>query len=286
MARLLQRSWDSRWATGEESDSPPWFHTGAAWLAALLLAGWPHLEYIAVRAVDGSDDPWGLLALITAFIFIPWEVVSKPVPSALRWGMTLIVLPLLVVAPYWYFDHALLRAACWVVAVGGLLTRVGAPPAVAGLLLMSLPVMASLDFYAGYPLRWLVSHSNALLLSTMGLTVEAKGVVLHWGDREVIVDAPCSGLRMLWFGGYLTFFTGALYRLRWGAMLLLAAFGFILVVVGNGLRSLVLFFPESGISGMVHFPDWAHAVVGLVIFAAIALGLIQIAGKLQKAGRS
>lgn len=282
MARLLQRSSETRWATGEEPDSPPWFHTGAAWLAGLLVAGWPHLQYIAARAVDGSDDPWGLLAFITALLFIPSTVFSEPLSSPFRRVMVILVLPLLVILPAWVVDSALLRSGGWVLAVGCLLIRSGAPPAVAGLLLMSLPVMASLDFYAGYPLRWLVSHSNALLLGILGLPVEASGVVLNWDGREVIVDAPCSGLRMLWFGGYLTLVAGALYRLRWAAMLILGLCGLMLVLVGNGLRSFILFFPESGI---VHFPGAAHAGIGLVIFAGIALALIQIAGKFPQGGR-
>jgi exosortase/archaeosortase family protein len=256
---------------------PPWFTTYRAWLGALLLAGWPHLAYMTSRMTDGSDDPWGLVALATALVFLPWKKLGETVPVHFAWFFSACLLPLLCIASFFWLDAPLLRAAAWVLALSALLLRAGSPPAVAGLLLMSLPLMASLDFYAGYPLRWLVSHSNAILLNLIGLGVEAKGVVLQWGEKEVIVDAPCSGLRMLWFGGYLTFTVGALYRLTWRRMCFLAVFGLVLVVLANGGRSFLLFFPESE---MIQMPEWVHGGLGLVIFALVAAILAQAAQRL------
>jgi exosortase/archaeosortase family protein len=277
MARLLERSWNTRWAVGEEQRSSPWLTTYTTWLGALLIAGWAHLMYISSRMTDGSDDPWGLVALVTALVFLPWKKAGETVPTCFAWCFSGSILPLLFVASVFWLDAPLLRAAAWVLALSVLLLRAGSPPAVAGLLLMSLPLMASLDFYLGYPLRCLVSHSNAFLLNLIGLGVEAQGVVLQWGEKEVVVDAPCSGLRMLWFGGYLTFTVGALYRLHWGPMCFLAALGLVLVIIANGGRSFLLFFPESG---MIHMPEWVHGGLGLVIFAVVVAILAQAAQRL------
>jgi hypothetical protein len=85
MARLLERSWNTRWAAGEEQRSSPWLTTYATWLGALLIAGWSHLMYISSRMTDGSDDPWGLVALVTALVFLPWKKAGETVPTCFAW---------------------------------------------------------------------------------------------------------------------------------------------------------------------------------------------------------
>jgi hypothetical protein len=55
------RGWQARW---HRLRGAPAF-TAAAPLALLLAALWPHLAWIARRLTDGSDEPWGILALAT-----------------------------------------------------------------------------------------------------------------------------------------------------------------------------------------------------------------------------
>ncbi|WP_034923523.1 archaeosortase/exosortase family protein, partial [Candidatus Accumulibacter vicinus] len=61
----------------------------------------------------------------------------------------------------------------------------------------------SLQFYGGYPLRVLAGSLAVALLQLNGLAVERAGAVLLWDGRQIAIDAPCSGLRMLWAGAYL-----------------------------------------------------------------------------------
>ena len=55
----------------------PLHHAGLApvWLplALLLLALWPHWRWMAARMVDGSDEPWGAVALVTALVLVARE---------------------------------------------------------------------------------------------------------------------------------------------------------------------------------------------------------------------
>ena len=46
--------------------------------------------------------------------------------------------------------------------------------------MLSLPVLATLQFYAGYPMRDVVAHGAAFLLGWTGAQVEAVGASLTW----------------------------------------------------------------------------------------------------------
>ena len=63
----------------------------------------------------------------------------------------------------------LAAAAIAMLAVGTVLVHALRRPATAlvVLLLLALPIIASLQFYLGYPLRLLVAHASALLLSIL-----------------------------------------------------------------------------------------------------------------------
>jgi hypothetical protein len=49
-------------------------------LAALLAALWPHWIYMTRRTFDGSDEPWGVLALVTVFVLLTRERRGLAVP--------------------------------------------------------------------------------------------------------------------------------------------------------------------------------------------------------------
>jgi len=58
-------------ATAATSPAPPLRLSRTLWLTgALLLALWPHWIYIARRLVDGSDEPWGILAWFTVLALL------------------------------------------------------------------------------------------------------------------------------------------------------------------------------------------------------------------------
>ena len=118
------------------------------------------------------------------------------------------------------------------------------PPGVAtapvlGLSLLSLPLLASLQFYAGYPLRVVTAEASRWLLAA-GFSAQRSGASLLVNGQLVIVDAPCSGVQMLWLG-YFTACVVALHggRRDSGFLARLPAVS-LLVLAGNVLRNTVL----------------------------------------------
>jgi exosortase/archaeosortase family protein len=245
--------------------------------AALLAACWPVGRWYARRLADGGDDAWGLLALATLAIIMgvkhprgggrEEERPEGTVPGG-------VVALLAVYAVAFVFVPPLVRAGIAVAALGCLLhvRRWGGPlPAGGwGLLLLGLPLLASLQYYLGYPLRVLAARLTVPLLGLFGVPVAALGTGLLWRGELVLVDAPCSGLRMLWAGVYLVLALAAWFGLSWRRTAAAALGGITVVVAGNGVRSAALFVKETGLAPL---PDWAHAGIGLLVFAACAAAL-------------
>lgn len=109
----------------------------------------------------------------------------------------------------------------------------------AGLSVLALPLLSSLQFYAGYPLRVVTAEASRWLLAP-GFEVAREGATLMVDGRLVIVDAPCSGVQMVWLG-YFTACAVALWARRGDHAFLrrLPAVG-LLVLAGNIVRNSVL----------------------------------------------
>jgi exosortase/archaeosortase family protein len=237
----------------------------AALVLLTCLALHPVFHWTVLRALDGSDEPWNLLALGFAPLWI-WRERS-PAPQHVS-----LALPLVLVAAYaasfaWLspLPRGMLAMAALTAVISPLYLRRRFDVGLSLVLLLSLPLMASLEFYAGYPLRRLVSEGAALLLRPSGLAVVVDGVALRLGEQAVYVDAPCSGIKMLWVGGFATGVLALVRRLRARQALLAAAGAAALLVLANVLRAAALFHAELG---LVTLPPWGHAGVGLVMFAA------------------
>jgi exosortase/archaeosortase family protein len=238
----------------------------SAWLlGALLAALWPHWIYVARRMVDGSDEPWGALALATVVVLLAAERrLAEPTRAALVASAVLAVLA--AIASLALPDLA--AAAIAMLALGAYLVHAlrdrPATPLIA-LLVLSLPIIASLQFYLGFPLRVLAAHASALLLSIGGLDAQAAGASIVADGRLVLVDAPCAGIGMLWVGSYVA----ALFSYLNHAGLLRAtvngAVAGALVLAANIARNALLFFPEAG---LVDWPTWSHEAIGLSAFGA------------------
>ncbi|HEU0204028.1 MAG TPA: archaeosortase/exosortase family protein [Burkholderiaceae bacterium] len=247
--------------------------TRHAWtlLAVLLGALWPHWLWMARRMTDGSDEPWGVLALVTVLVLLVRErrELVLPTRSALVASCTLAGLAAVAIA--WL--PAILAAA---IAMGALAVflqaarplRPRAP--LLTLLLLALPIIASLQFYLGYPLRVATAHAAAPLLNFFGLGVTAAGAAFEWRGTTVLVDPPCAGIGMLWVGAYTAALLSYLGHAGAGRTLVNGAFAAAVVFAANVLRNAVLFVTEAGI---VQWPAWTHAAIGL---AAFALALVPI----------
>jgi len=133
------------------------------------------------------------------------------------------------------------------------------------LVLFSLPVMPSVQYVFGYPLRVAVAKLASLWL---GGEIRAVGTGLSDGVRTVFVDAPCSGLRMLSIGLILASASAVAVQLRpWRTCLLLVA-AVCSTLLGNACRAVALFVLEVRAPGGI-----PHSVVGLVLFSFCA-GLV------------
>lgn len=251
----------------------------AAALAALLLAGWPVLRWYALRLGDGSDEPWGLAALALALLFTPWRTLREPLPASRRaWLCGL--LGAWCLAFGWL--PPLGRALLLVTLLGTAAARRGFPAAWWGLLVLSLPVVSTLQFYLGYPLRWLTTQLSVPLIALGGHTARAEGTTLHWAGERVIVDAPCSGIQMLWTGLLIAAALACWHRLDLRGTFALARIAALAVFVANTLRATALFFTETGLWPA---PGWSHEGIGVLLFALAALAVTLAAERLSRHAR-
>jgi exosortase/archaeosortase family protein len=253
----------------------------AGWLALQFAALAPTWAWMVRRLRDGSDDPLGPLAL-AALAALAWhcrrELRAAPqlgwlalagagtvLATLLRTGLgALPALPPLAAGLV-----AVLALACGLLAF--LPRRVAALP-VAGLAVLALPLLSSLQFYAGYPLRVVTAEASRWLLAP-GFSVAREGASLVVDGRLVIVDAPCSGVQMVWLG-YFTACAVALWARRSdrGFLRRLPMVG-LLVLGGNILRNSVLIAFE----GAGHpLAPWAHNLLGLVVLAAVCGGIARL----------
>jgi exosortase/archaeosortase family protein len=248
--------------------------------AGVLLAGWPVLRWFAARLGDGGDERFGLVALTLALVLTPRAMWRERVASwRLLAAGALVLLPALPFAGLPFAGLPMLaRALLMVSALALLFCRGAGAPGRAGLLALALPVTATLQFFAGYPLRVLTAELGRPLLTLFGVATERAGVALTWSGGMVVVDAPCSGVHMLWTGGVLVCAIAAWLRLGAWRTFALGAAGLIAILPGNAVRAAVLFFIESG---LWNAPEWAHEGVGLTVFAALAAGVLWLGLRLK-----
>lgn len=248
------------------------------WLALLALALWPTWWWMGQRMVDGSDDPLGLLAL-AAIGGLLWQH-RRQLRAAPRLGFQAAALTgaVLTTALHQQLPDLVVALIGLLSIAAGLIAflpaRVATAP-VLGLSVLSLPLLASLQFYAGFPLRVVTAELSRWLLS-IAHTVERTGSSLVVNGQLVIVDAPCSGVQMAWLG-YFTACVVALatHKTNRTFLLRLPVVG-ALVLLGNVLRNTVLVALQA--SGTT-LPGWGHDAVGLLVLAAVCGGIAWAMGR-------
>lgn len=253
--------------------------------APLLLqavAFWPVWRWYAVRVTDSSDDAWGWVALVTAAVMlVRFKTESNQPPN--------LILPALLTLAYaasFPFVTPLPRALLAMAAIGATLSvycfRSKFQLSFCGLLLLSLPLMASLQFYLGYPLRSAVAAMAAPMLQLGGLAVIREGTSLNWGGRLISVDAPCSGVKMLWTGMFLCFALACWFRLSWQRTIAAGALSFFAIILGNTLRAVALFYLEADVIKLPgRFSDAAHSATGVMMFLLTAIAIAGLVTRLN-----
>lgn len=247
--------------------------TRAAAVLAVLLAGWPVLRWFFLRLGDGSDEPHGIVALAAALVFAPWVAWREPL-SPRRHALLAALLALHCLA--FPFAPPLARALLFVALIAVAAAPLRFAFAWSALIALSLPIVASLQFYLGYPLRALTAWLCTPLLALGGLDVHAAGTTLTWAGERVIVDTPCSGLRMLWTGLLLAAVLACHHRLDTRAALALFRLTGLVVFVANVLRATALFCLETNLWPN---PAWAHETAGLILFALAAALVLFLADR-------
>jgi exosortase/archaeosortase family protein len=148
----------------------------------------------------------------------------------------------------------------------------------AGLLVLALPVISSLQFYAGFPLRVLTAEASKILLKALGFAAERAGSAMIVDGKLIIVDAPCSGVQMAWLAYFTACTVAVLCRLQTRALLLRLPFVGLLVLAGNVLRNTILVIFEVQTDT---WPAWSHDAVGLAVLALVCsvIGLLIAQGR-------
>jgi len=249
-------------------------------LAALCLAFWPVLLWFATGTLDGSNDNAGLLAVAAAAGITmrapQQETLSRP-----------LLLPCACLAVY------LAATACQVPAPARSLILALAVTALASsmrlgkrfdlamfaLCILALPFAATLQFYLGYPLRVIAGDLSAFLLRMNGIAVAREGAMLAWQGQLVSIDAPCSGVKMLWAGLLLASASAGAIRLPSLRTAIALSLAVATVVTANAIRATALFYMESGI---LHLPAPAHEAIGIVSFAAAGAGILLTTHRLAR----
>jgi exosortase/archaeosortase family protein len=229
---------------------------------------------------DSTDSIWALVALTT--VVVPLFVKKATVEQT----RNVMVVPLGFVFLYAVSYHLfppLARATIAVTAIGVTISWLRFKrvfhPGVLGLVYLSLPVIPSLQFYGGYPLRVFVASVTAPILRLGGFAVVREGTCLNWAGQLVWIDAPCSGVRMLWVGLYLVFTLVSLYEARLFRTLLLLGAAFVLILAGNIFRAVALFYLEAQVFPTV---KWGHEFVGFMAFVSVAIGILAAFNLMRK----
>lgn len=238
-----------------------------------VAAFWPVWPWLLARGLDPSDEGQGWLALAALALAATRAPTSPDREPDLRPAAALTLAYALAHPFAPPLARALLASLALAAALLGL--RPGLAPRLAALTLaaLALPILPSLQFFLGYPLRVASGELAALALRATGLTVRREGTLLAWKERLVMIDAPCSGASMLWGALFLAAalaLAGALRESR-AALLLGVAVG--ATVAANGLRAALAFLVEAPV---LPAPPGAHDALGPAVFGCLALVLVLV----------
>ena len=245
-----------------------------------VVAFWDVWRWYVSRAVYSWDQPWGLLAFVAAFVFL--LASKKPLPRQ----EPSLLLPAVLIGVYvgTYFllpplGHAIVAFTALATTVSSLRFGRSFHPGLFGLFYLSLPALPTLQFFGGYPLRVVVAELTAPILRIGGFAVVPEGTCLNWAGQLIWIDAPCSGIKMLWVGMFLTFVLVCLYELPILKSALLVLLAFAVIIGANVFRAVALFYIEAGVFEM---PSWGHEYAGVISFVLEAAGIVSILLLLQR----
>lgn len=246
-------------------------------IIGFAIAFWSVGQWWFSRTIDGSDAPWGVLALLLLA-----ATSQKSVEVDERRDLAVPFFVFLYALSFPFLPN-LLRGSIACLAVGVWISeRRGVGRFHFGtwaLVGMVLPWLASLNFFLNYPLRVVTTFLSVRFLRLSGLPIYADGFALNWGPVSVWVDAPCAGVRMLWVGVFLASALAYIFRLKNWATIALLGIGLVATVLGNVARASAVFYLEAG---LIDAPDWFHPVSGVVAFSVVTIAVCAAAFWLRR----
>jgi exosortase/archaeosortase family protein len=249
----------------------------------VTLATWDAWRWYAGRVWDAPEEA-ASLALTVAFLAV-LGLARRPAPNAAPPPSPLIGVAILLIA--YALSYALLppiaRAAIAIAATLFCLHvaafRERPPVAFWGLVALALPVLPSLQFVLGYPMRIVCAALSVGLLQLHGLALERQGTFMVWRGEMIQFDAPCSGVNMLWAGLLLTLMGCVLFRFGALRVTIALALSFVLAIASNVLRAASLFYVEAGL--VPQAPAWWHEAIGIAAFALSAIATLWFLTRLR-----
>jgi exosortase/archaeosortase family protein len=253
-------------------------------LAAILVgaATWKSWLWYLER-VGSSPEEATALALTVVFLAVlglahrHQDASTRVLPL---WTVTLV---LMVYAGSHFVLPPIARAAIAIAATlfafHVAIFREKPPVAFWGLVALALPVLPSLQFVLGYPLRVVSAAVTVAMLQSHGFMVERQGTFLAWRDEVIQFDAACSGVNMLWAGLMLSLMGCVLFRLRAMQVMAAVVLSVVVVVAANVLRTSSLFYLEAGF--IPRAAGWWHEAIGIAAFVLSAAMILWLLRRLR-----
>lgn len=247
---------------------------------------WPVWQWLWQRLFDKSDEPLGFLALVSFVVL--WsargrkgqssasDVQAAPTQAMIllmaAYGLSTLIAP-----------RAVQTLLC-LITVGLTINSMSRSKLLAGdwmLLTLSVPIVSTLNFYLGYPLRVAAAAIAAPLLNIASVPASVQGTSIFWKGQYVEVDAPCSGIKMLWMAEFLAAAFSSYFSLSARQTVLMSILAAAAAVIANVLRVTSLFYVESEIvkvPSSLH--EFVHQGIGVVSFAVLGAIILMVSLKL------
>lgn len=245
-----------------------------------ILAYWQAFHWYIKRVEFAPEEAASLLIIIGLLVFLAFEQLEKT-KQHYHFSLWPLIIILIIYIALYPLLPSLFKAGLAIISL--LLTlylfTFGNNPPLAfwGMILLSLPVVPSLQFILGYPARLISASLTVPILQINGFAVSQQGTYLIFQEKMLQFDAPCSGVTMLWASLLLTFIYAFIQRFNFWQLSLALIICTLFTLIGNVFRASSLFLLE-----FYSDAQWQHEAVGVMAFILMAYFLILTLNILKK----
>ena len=223
-------------------------------------AGVPHTGSVSFA----RGLAWFVIVVAIAAVF-PLEIVRQ---TPIHWRPNLWAIGLLAVS--------ITLAVAWLTG-GCARLKIFLVPSL--FMLVGIPWPTFVESSVSFPLMQVVARWSVAFVHLLGYPATAAGTTINLSNCTVGVEEACSGLRSLQTALMVGIAAGELTRLRFAARVGLLAVAFMMAIVANQIRVLILVM--AGIhGGSAGVQEW-HDAAGYVVLA-ILLGGVGLAAMILK----